>query len=227
MGNKIRFLGHAAFQITTKKGKTILMDPWITQNPSCPVELDAVDPADIILITHDHFDHLGDARELSTKGVTISHPELLVKLQEDWECPPERFMRMNTGGTLEVEGIQITMVQAFHSSTHGHPVGFILTLEDGTTLYHAGDTGIFSSMALLGSLYPLDLALLPVGGVFTMDPVQAAKAVELLKPKAVIPMHYKTFPVLIADPAPFVERVKKTAPKVEVYVLAFGEEMEF
>jgi L-ascorbate metabolism protein UlaG (beta-lactamase superfamily) len=131
---------------------------------------------------------------------------------------------MNIGGCATVEGITVTMVQAFHSSATGLPCGYLVKLEDGTTIYHAGDTGIFDSMRLLGELYPIDLALLPIGSVFTMDPYQAAKAVALLKPKKAIPMHYKTFPILEQSADNFVNLVNREAPQVEVVVLDPGQE---
>lgn len=226
MLNNVKWLGHAAFQVTTKKGTKVMVDPWISQNPCCPVEIEELEQPDILLITHDHGDHLGDSQQLAEKAVIISQPELAAALQEEWKMPSDNFMAMNTGGTVEVMGVRITMVQAFHTSKLGSPVGFILTLEDQTTIYHAGDTSLFSSMELFGSLYPIDLALLPVGGFYTMDPVQAARAVKLLQPKAVIPMHYKTFPVLIEDPAPFFELVKRESPAVKVHLLSPGEDVQ-
>ncbi len=116
------------------------------------------------------------------------------------------------------------MTQALHSSETGVPTGYIIKLEDGTTIYHAGDTGIFKSMELLGELYNIDIALLPIGSCFTMDPLQAAHAVKMIKPKKVIPMHYKTFPILEQDASRFVSLVKEKAPDVEVIVLDPGQE---
>ena len=133
-------------------------------------------------------------------------------------------MGMNIGGSVTIEGITITMTQAFHSSGTGAPSGYIIKLEDGTVIYHAGDTGIFDSMRLLGELYRINLALLPVGSVFTMDPQQAARALTLLKPKRVIPMHYKTFPILEQSADRFVELARKEAPEVKVLVLEPGQE---
>jgi L-ascorbate metabolism protein UlaG (beta-lactamase superfamily) len=132
-------------------------------------------------------------------------------------------MGMNIGGTVEIKDVKITMTQAFHTSAAGSPCGFIITLEDGKTIYHAGDTGIFQSMQLLGEIYKIDLALVPIGSAFTMDPLQAAHSLRLLKPKAAIPIHYATFPVLTQDPSEFVQLAKRKAPRTKVTVLKPGE----
>jgi len=136
-------------------------------------------------------------------------------------------MGINIGGTYQADGISVTMTQAFHSSQTASPAGYIIKLENGFTIYHAGDTGIFESMKIWGELYPIDLALLPIGGVFTMDPRQAAVATKWLGAKKVIPMHYQTFPILVQDAASFVAEAKKEVPKVEVIVLTPGQEAIF
>ncbi len=143
--------------------------------------------------------------------------------------PPENVVfggyGMNIGGSAQIKGITITMTQAFHSSATGCPAGYIIKLENGKTIYHAGDTGIFDSMRLLGDLYKLDVALLPIGSVFTIDPFQASKALTLLKPKKAMPMHYKTFPILEQDASRFVTLAKKEAPNVEVIVMEPGQQI--
>ena len=125
-----------------------------------------------------------------------------------------------------MKGITVTMTQAFHSSETASPAGYVIRLENGATVYHAGDTGTFGSMSLLGQLYKIDMALLPVGGVFTMDPSQASKALPLLKPGKAIPMHCGTFPVLEQDASRFVELARKEAPEVEIIVLNPGQEYQ-
>lgn len=230
MAHSIKWLGHAACQITTEKGTVILIDPWITDNPSCPVKKEDIKKADLILVTHDHFDHIGtDIPDLvKTTGATvIVQPELGGILQEAGVSADNIIngMGMNIGGTVEVSGVKVTMTQAFHSSNAGDPAGFIITLEDGKTVYHAGDTGIFAGMEILGKLYNIDLALLPIGSVFVMDPLQAAHSLTLLKPKKVVPIHYATFPILVQDAGEFVKLAKKQAPEVQVEAIKPGKEV--
>lgn len=230
MQKSIRWLGHAGFIVSTPGGKTIIIDPWIVDNPLCPVKLDEVSNANIVLVTHDHFDHVGNAVDIVTKtGATlITQPETVNRFKKDFGLADDRIIfggfGMNIGGSATVDGITITMTQAFHSSGTGTASGYIIKLEDGAVIYHAGDTGIFDSMRLLGELYGIDLALLPIGSVFTMDHVQAVKALTLLKPKRVMPMHYKTFPILEQSADRFVELARKEAPEVEVIVLEPGQE---
>lgn len=231
MANKVRFLGHAAFEITTSGEKKILIDPWITGNPLCPLKKEELKDPDLILITHDHADHIGEDVPFLVDGsaaVVVTQPELLGKLQEAGVAEKNFIFGtgMNIGGTVEVAGIKVTMVQAFHSAGVGSPCGFIITTEDGKRIYHAGDTGVFADMKLLGQIYPLDLALIPIGSVFVMDPLQAAWAVEMLKPKKVVPMHYRTFPVLVQDASEFAALAKEKAPEVEVLVLEPGQSIE-
>lgn len=228
MKNQITWLGHAAFEIVTARGKRILIDPWITGNPACPVSVQELEEPDLVLISHDHHDHFGDdLPELFRGGGAIlaAQPEILAKAQGEG-VPEDLLCGMNVGGTLEIEGVKVTMTQAVHSAEKGTPAGFILTLEDGKVIYHAGDTGVFASMSLLGELYPLDLALLPIGGVYTMDALQAGLAVQLLQPKAVVPMHFKTFEALEQSAEKFEREVRRRAPEVEIRVLRPGEKTE-
>ena len=229
MAGSIRWLSHACFVISSPGGKVIIIDPWIVNNPLCPIKLDDIIKANIILVTHDHFDHSADAIDIAKKmeAMVIAQPETVNRFK-DVGLPAERVVSggsgMNIGGTVEIDGIKVTMTQAFHSSQTGSATGYIIKLEDGTTIYHAGDTGIFESMRLLGELYKIDIALLPIGSCFVMDPYQAAKALTLLKPKKAIPMHYKTFPVLEQSADSFVTLAKKEAPAVEVITLEVGQE---
>jgi len=231
-GTKVKWLGHAGFQITSGTGKVILVDPWISGNPSACCSIDDIKKADLVLVTHDHFDHSGDAAAIVNKtGATlVGMPETVGRLQAEGGVPANQVvfgMGMNIGGSYEQDGITVTMTQAFHSSQTAAPAGYIIKLADGFTIYHAGDTGIFASMKTLGELYRLDLAMLPIGSVFTMDPQQAALAVQLLGVKKVIPMHYQSFPILVQEATPFVEALKKSSPAVEVIVLKPGEERLF
>ncbi len=231
MANSIKWLAHAGFSISTGGGKVILIDPWIEGNPLCPIKLDDIKSANIILVTHDHFDHSGSAVDISKKtgAIVVAQPETVGRFTSELGLPATNVVLfgsgMNIGGSTVIDGITITMTQAFHSSQTGSNAGYIVKLEDGTTIYHAGDTGIFASMKLLGELYPIDLALVPIGSVFTMDPYQAAKALTLLSPKKAMPMHYRTFPILEQSADRFVELAKKEAPNVEVIVLEPGQEV--
>jgi L-ascorbate metabolism protein UlaG (beta-lactamase superfamily) len=226
---RIKWISHAAFQITTGKGKVIYIDPWL-DNPLSTSKLDDVKEATLVLVTHDHFDHVGQAAEIvkKTGGLLVANVETARRLKSEAQIPDDKVCYfgygMNIGGSLVYEGITLIMTQAFHSTATGAPCGYIIRLEDGTTLYHAGDTGIFDSMKTFTELYKIDIALLPIGSVFTMDPLQAARATKMIAPKKVIPMHYKTFPILVQDPKEFMDLVKKEAPKTEVVALKPGED---
>jgi len=229
---KIKWLGHAGFQITSEKGKVIIVDPWLTDNPLATCRAENITRADVVLVTHDHFDHIADAALIvkATGATLVGMPETVGRLKEEEKVPDSQIvygMGMNIGGTAFFDDISITMTQAFHSSQTASPAGYIIRLEDGFTLYHAGDTGIFSSMKLLGELFPINLAMLPIGGVFTMDPSQAASAAKLLGASTVIPMHFKTFPILEQDASSFKEIMDKEAPDIEVVVLEPGQDYVF
>ncbi|MEW6719180.1 MAG: metal-dependent hydrolase [Thermodesulfobacteriota bacterium] len=226
---RIRWMGHSGF--TIRDGKTVLIDPWFEGNPKAPGDAVSTGTADLILLTHDHFDHVGDAVALAkrTGALIVAIHELCGDMKAKG-VPPEQLLHggigMNVGGTVEALGFSITMTEAHHSSTLGSPVGYILRTPSGKTVYHSGDTAIFASMTLLGELYPIDVAMLPIGSVFTMDYRQAAKACALLKAKAVVPMHYGTFPIIEPNADRFVAELAKVSPGTRPIVLAPGEETE-
>lgn len=226
---KIKWLGHAGFQVISGSGKVLYIDPWI-ENPLSAIKLDDVKEATMVLVTHDHFDHVGQAAEIvkKTGGLLVANVETARRFQSEFQIPAEKVCYfgygMNIGGKLVYEGITVTMTQAFHSTASGAPCGYIIKLEDDITIYHAGDTGIFDSMKTFGELYKIDVAMLPVGSVFTMDPFQAARAAKMISPKKVIPMHFKTFPILVQDPKEFVDLARREAPGIEVVVMNPGEE---
>ena len=205
-GVQITWLGHATFKITTPQGKVILIDPWTQGNPTCPDEYKHIDDVDLMLISHGHSDHAGDAVSIAT--ATGSTCVAIVELAT-WLASKgvKNTVGMNKGGTVEVQGIRITMTHAIHSSSVddsvyvGEPCGFVIKFENGRKLYHAGDTCAFSDMQLIGELYKPDVALLPIGDYYTMDPKAAAVAVRMLGVNHVIPMHYGTFPILTGTPA--------------------------
>lgn len=203
--------GHSAFAITTPT-QTILIDPWFDGNPAAKVTAENVE-ADLVLVTHDHGDHVGQALDICRRtGASLGCiVELAAKLTAQG-LPANQVLNgigFNIGGTVTHNGVSVTMTQATHSCESGVPVGFIIRLDDGYTLYHAGDTGLFSSMALWGKLYKIDLALLPIGGVFTMDAAQAAMATMMLRCKKVVPMHWGTFPVLAQNRDAFQKELEK------------------
>ncbi len=245
---EVHWLGQAATKITTPGGKVIMIDPFLTKNPKTPEQyknLDALGKIDLILVTHAHGDHLGDAPELAKKhevpliaaagmGNTLATLEIV---------PAKLAPRMNKTGTIMPlgPGIKITMVRAEHSSelvyknpatgkdeTHfgGEPVGFVIELENGFKIYHMGDTGLFGDMKLIGDYYKPDLVLIPIGGHFTMDPKDAAFATrEWLKPRFAIPIHYGTFPPLKGTPAQYVEALGQASTKV--FPINPGDKLEF
>lgn len=233
---KVTWLGHAAFRIVSPGGKIIYIDPWL-ENPKAPPEVKKVEKADLILLTHGHFDHVGAAIEIAKKtGAKIAAIYELGDYVVSQGVPEGRVIEMNKGGTVAPWGdstVRVTMVHADHSSGTkadegmvytGEPVGYKVTVESGFTFYHSGDTALFSDMKLIGEGRRIDLALLPIGGHYTMGPEDAARAVEFLRAKAVIPMHFGTFPVLTGDPKELCTRVPRG---VECIMLKPGESKEF
>jgi len=212
MSVKLTFLGHAA--VLLQGTKTVIIDPFLTENPKASLGVGDLPKIDYVLVTHDHFDHLGDAFEIAKK-----HKATLVAIFEIVQLPLAKKLNpppagMNIGGTYRAEGISISMTPAVHSAGVGAPAGFVVEL-DGKRIYHGGDTAFFSDMAYIPKFFGnLDVALVPMGGFFGMDSVQAAEAVKLLKPKTVIPILYDTWPLIHADPAEFRDRCRPTKVKL-------------
>lgn len=225
---KITYYGHSCFKIVTEEEKKILIDPWIS-NPLAPKNAD-FGPYDFILITHAHGDHLGDILKLARTSVTevIAIHEIQQYLLKQG-IP--KVTGMNIGGTYKVNNLKFTMVPALHSSSFsdgsygGEPCGFIITLENGVSLYHAGDTGLFYDMKLIGELYSPKIAFLPIGNHYVMGPKEAAKACDLIKPQIVIPMHYGTFPILTGDIKSFERELKKYDLSISLVIPTPGEEI--
>jgi L-ascorbate metabolism protein UlaG (beta-lactamase superfamily) len=203
--------GHSCWEITTPGGKTILVDPWFS-NPSSPKGADRVERCDLMLVSHGHFDHFGDALMIAsrTRPTWPCIHELSLWLGRNY-AHKDGLIGMNKGGTVEAAGVKVTMVRADHSAGDiyagaeapiylGEPVGFIIELENGFRIYYAGDTDVFGDMRLIADRYRPTLAFLPIGGHFTMDPAAAALAVELLGVSDVAPIHYGTFPLLSGTP---------------------------
>jgi L-ascorbate metabolism protein UlaG (beta-lactamase superfamily) len=202
------WLGHATFRFDTPGGKRIYVDPFLTHNPKTPDDEREPERVDLIVLTHGHMDHLGDTVELHKKfGSYVLAPVEL----HDWLCSKQgvdeaKGIDPNKGGTVEWEGIKITLTHAQHSSSTpdgayaGEPVGLVFQFENGLSVYVAGDTNVFGDMALIARLYQPDIAILPIGGHYTMDPHEAAVALELLGVQTCIPVHYGTFPALTGTP---------------------------
>lgn len=220
---EITWFGHANFQYRDK-GTTLLVDPFFVSNPSAPITYDQVKEADAILVTHDHTDHIGQALELAIRldaevvGVFDTIQNLIAQ-----GLPESLGVPMHIGGTVERGGIRIKMVQALHSSTTGVAVGFILTTPDGQCLYHAGDTGLFGDMELFGKFHNIDIAMLPIGGRFTMDAREAAYACKLLGCKTTIPMHWGTWPILDQGTENYEAELQKAAPDTKMVTLEIGK----
>nr|MBA2600702.1 metal-dependent hydrolase [Actinomycetota bacterium] len=206
-GVKLTWLGHATFLLDTGEAR-ILIDPWVQNNPACPDDLKDLGSLDAMLITHAHFDHIGDAVQIAK----ATSPEVIAIVETaTWlgSKGVEKTIDMNKGGTVEVAGVKAHMVHAVHSCGitdgdqilyGGEAAGFVIELADGFKLYHSGDTAVFSDMELIGRLLEPDIALLPIGDHYTMGPRSAAEAVRLLDVKTVVPMHFGTFPVLVGTP---------------------------
>lgn len=215
---KLKWLGHAAFLVEYSK-KRIVIDPFLTHNPESALKPDQLGKIDFVLVTHNHFDHLGDAFDISRKtGAKIVGMFELSQMGKEAGIPEENFIGMNKGSQTDFDGLKIGMTAAVHS---GNEAGFVVT-GDGKTIYHAGDTALFSDMKLIGELYRPDVALLPIGGFFTMSPKEAKVAAEMIGARMTIPMHFNTFPPIKQDPVAFKNTVTKNT---EVKVLKVGEEL--
>ena len=244
---QLLWLGQSCFRLTTPGGKNIMIDPFITKNPKTPAEwkdLDKLGKIDLVLVSHAHGDHFGDAPEIVKKNhIQMWGPAGLADtLYELGILSPQEAPRMGKGGTIHPLGpeIAISEVRADHSSEFvyvnpatkkrevhigGEPVGFIIKLENGFTIYHMGDTNLFSDMKLIADYYHPDLILVPIGGHFVMDPKEAAWATRFVHPKYAIPIHYGTTPQLAGTPAEYQAALGKTPTKV--IVMTPGETVTF
>lgn len=223
---KLRYFSHSAFQITSDSGKIILIDPFITGNPTAPVKADNL-RADYIILTHAHGDHIGDAFDIADKDKTLF---ICVNELANY-CADKGFNahNMHIGGGHNFDFGRVKFTIAHHGSMTpdnyygGEPSGVLITM-DGKTIYHTGDTGLFYDMKLIGEMNKIDYMLLPIGDNFTMGITDAVKAVEFVNPGAAIPMHFNTFPVIEADPNEFKSKVEAIGKKA--IVLDFGQEIE-
>jgi L-ascorbate metabolism protein UlaG (beta-lactamase superfamily) len=228
-GLSITWLGHATFIIGTPGGKRIVTDPWLEGNPVCPADRKRIDAADLILLSHGHFDHSGDVVNVAraTKAPVVAIFELANWLESKGL---QNVVGMGLGGTVNVAGLDVSMVPAVHSSSTtengtviylGPPTGFVVRMENRQAFYFAGDTALFGDMRLIGEMHKPDVAFLPIGDHYTMGPEAAARACAFLGVRQVVPMHFGTFPVLTGTP----ERLKQLVEPsgVDVLVLTPGE----
>jgi L-ascorbate metabolism protein UlaG (beta-lactamase superfamily) len=215
-GNKLTWLGHSAFRFTTPSGNVIVVDPWVQSNPATPENLKKFDRLDTMIITHGHFDHIGDAVALAKH-----HQPQVIGIYETCAWLESKGVKntngMNKGGTQKVGEVEVTMVHALHSCGiqdgdeivyGGDACGYIIRLPGGLKIYHAGDTAVFGDMKIIGELYEPDVAMLPIGDFYTMGPREAALAIRLLGVHHVIPMHFGTFPALVGTPDALREQTK-------------------
>lgn len=223
---KIRYFAHSAFQITTKSGYTILIDPFLDDNPLSPVKSKDV-KADFIILTHGHGDHVGDSLKIAKRSNSLF---ICVNELAEWiKSKGFNAHNMHIGGSHNFDFGRIKFTIAHHGSMTpdnqyaGEPSGVLITIE-GKTIYHTGDTGLFYDMKLIGEMNPVDYMLLPIGDNYTMGITDAVKAVELTNPKVVIPIHFNTFPVIQSDPQVFKKLVEEKGFKCKI--MEFGEEIE-
>ena len=232
-GNRVIYFGHSTFSLTTPSGQVALIDPWVMSNPSCPESLKKLARVDAILLSHAHTDHMGDllaiAKQFRPKLVAIFETCLWLG-SKGFE---REILPMSKGGTQQVGDFSVTMTHAFHSNSiqdngeriyGGEPAGLIVGMPGGVAIYHAGDTALFGDMKLIGELYQPQLAMLPIGDLYTMGPREAAYAIRFLNVKHVIPMHYATFPVLTGTPEELREETGNIAG-LTIHALKPGESL--
>lgn len=232
-GMQITWLGHSTFLIKTPSGKRVLIDPWVMNNPACPANLKQLPSVDTMLITHAHYDHIGDAIEIAKRH----RPQIAAIFEAcHWLGTKgvENCSAMNKGGGQTVGDIHVTMTHAVHSCGitdgdqiiyGGEAAGYVVELENGFRLYHSGDTAVFGDMRIIGELYRPDLVMLPIGDLFTMSPREAAYAINLLNARRVIPMHWGTFPALTGTPAALREATREVKG-LEIIEMKPGETLE-
>lgn len=224
-----QWLGHSAFKLVSSNGTKILIDPFLSQNPSTPDEFKEQDGVDYILLTHGHADHVGDTLDIAEQtGCTVATMvELSRLLVSKHGLDEEQAVEFNKGGTVEFDDFSVTAVSANHSSSFqgdyaGEPAGLIISFDDDITFYHLGDTNIFYDLELYGELYKPDVIAVPMGDHYTMDPKEASMACDLIQADYAVPIHYGTMPVLSGNPEDFKELTEESTG-TEVWIPEAGE----
>ena len=230
MSGSIRWLGHAFVEFTTADNKVVLFDPWTKDdgNPGCPFGTDEIEKADLVVVSHDHFDHIASAAAICEKtNALLAGPVQSMKRLIEEGFKEDQVVNFGfgymVGGGVELDWVKVVSIPAFHSSDTACALGNIVIASDGTTVYHAGDTCVFGDMALFGKLYPMDVAILPIGGVFTMDAYQAGEAAKMIQPKYALPIHYASFPIIAKTADDFIKQCEEKAPDVKVIAPQVGE----
>jgi L-ascorbate metabolism protein UlaG (beta-lactamase superfamily) len=240
----ITWLGHASFKIRNEQGTAVYIDPWITDNPSCTTKLEEINDANIVCVTHGHFDHFGDSLAIvkRTGAKLVCSPDIGWYAHGKGVEREKESVTMDIGGSVQLENITISMVQAIHTCElygeewisekkilpGGGSCGFVFNFFDSgsssnVSVYYAGDTDVFTDMKTIAELYEPHISILPIGDKYTMGIRGAALAASWLRSKVVIPMHFGTFPALEQDPNHYVRLVKEKAPDIKVIVLNPGQ----
>jgi len=239
----IKWLGHAAFELVTDKGKYIYLDPWLNNNPTSPMKVKDIERADIVCVSHGHEDHIGDAIEIAknTGAKLICSPEIGFYADSKGLRYDEASYPLNVGGSVTIDEVTIHMTSAVHvTELYGEEwlkekkvlpgagsVGYVIETEDGVRAYFAGDTGLFGDMRIIGEIYNPQIALLPIGGKYNMGPKLASIALKWIRPEIVIPMHYNTYPAIRQDTKAFENYIQNSVPGVKLVVLKPGEKIEY
>jgi L-ascorbate metabolism protein UlaG (beta-lactamase superfamily) len=233
MSATVTWLGHGTIRLTLPDGRVIMIDPWLAENPACPDNLKKPSRCDMIFLSHGHFDHAGDVESLIEKfdPMVVGNFDLCAALET--QIGKGRYSGMNTGGTQTVDGVSVSLTPALHSSAvpspngplyAGMPNGVVVFVDGLATVYHAGDTDVFGDMKLIAQLFEPKICILPIGDYFTMGARGAAIAAQMLQPTAIIPVHYKTFPVLAQSADEFREALSGKL-KDRLVVAEVGQEL--